>query len=145
MKFCQGLHKSDKLYDKIMDLEVKSWASAQDIIKKYAERQALKADLVESAAKAQGQMLMKLEGGGGQSPTRRPSSQSLGRDKKKPDPGSQRQSRERDRGGEKQKGGRSASNSRECWGCQEIVTGDYSSNCPKAKKEESGRPMTPYP
>ena len=69
-----------------MDLEVKSWASAQEIIKKYAESQALKADLVESAPKAQGQMLMKLEGGGGQSPTRRPSSQSPGMEKKKPDP-----------------------------------------------------------
>ena len=30
--------------------------------KKYAESQALKADLVESAPKAQGQMFMKLEG-----------------------------------------------------------------------------------
>ena len=64
----------------------------------------------------------------------------------KPNPSSQRQSRERDRGGGKQKGQRSASNSRECWGCHEIVKGDhYSSNCPKAKKEESGRPITPYP
>ena len=63
MKFCQGLHKSDRLSDKIMDLEVKAWASAQEIIIKYAERQAFKANLVESAPKAQGQMLMKLSGG----------------------------------------------------------------------------------
>lgn len=63
MKFCQGLHKSDRLSDKIMDLEVKAWASAQEIINKYAESQAFKANLVESAPKAQGQMLMKLSGG----------------------------------------------------------------------------------
>ena len=100
IKFCQGLHKSDRLYDKIMDMDIKSWAYAQEIIKKYAENQALKADLVESAPKAQGQMLMKLSRGE-QSPTqrRRPSSQYPRREKRKPDPGSQRQSRERARGG----------------------------------------------
>jgi hypothetical protein len=63
MKFCQCLHKSDRLSDKIMDLEVKLLVSAQEIINKYAESQALKADLVESAPKAQGQMLMKLSWG----------------------------------------------------------------------------------
>ena len=114
-KLCQGLHKSDRLYNKIIDMDIKSWASAQEIIKKYAENQALKTDLVKSAPKAQGQMLMKLSGGK-QSPTRRPSSQSPGRERRKPDPGSQRQSRERARGGEGQKGGRSPSNSRECCG-----------------------------
>ena len=25
MKYCQGLHKTDRLYDKLMDMEVKSW------------------------------------------------------------------------------------------------------------------------
>ena len=59
-KFCQGLHKSDRLYNKIIDIDIKSWASVQEIIKKYAENQALKADLVKSAPKAQGQMLIKL-------------------------------------------------------------------------------------
>ena len=49
MKYCQGLHKTDRLYDKLMDMDVKSWATAQEIIKKYAQSQALKADLVESA------------------------------------------------------------------------------------------------
>jgi hypothetical protein len=44
------------LYNKIIDIYIKSWASVQEIIKKYAENQALKADLV----KAQGQMLIKL-------------------------------------------------------------------------------------
>ena len=33
MKFCQGLHNADRLYDKIMDVEVKSWASVREIIK----------------------------------------------------------------------------------------------------------------
>ena len=79
MKFCQGLHKSDRLYDKIMDMDIKSWASVQEIIKEYAENQTLKADFVERAPKAQGQMLMKLSGGE-QSP--RPYSQSPGRDKR---------------------------------------------------------------
>ena len=59
-KFCQGLHKSDRLYNKKIDIDIESWASVQEIIKKYAENQALKADLVKSAPKAQGQMLMKL-------------------------------------------------------------------------------------
>ena len=44
----------------MIDIDIKSWASVQEIIKKYAENQALKADLVKSASKAQGQMLMKL-------------------------------------------------------------------------------------
>ena len=40
MKYCQGLHKTDRLYDKLMDMESKSWATAQEIIKKYAQSQA---------------------------------------------------------------------------------------------------------
>ena len=32
MKYCQGLHKTDKRYNKLMDMEVKSWATAQEII-----------------------------------------------------------------------------------------------------------------
>ena len=52
MKFCQGLNKTDRLYDKLMEMDVHSWATAQDIIKKYSQSQALKADLVESARKA---------------------------------------------------------------------------------------------
>ena len=49
MKYCQGLHKRDRLYDKLVDMEAKSWATVQEIIKKYVQSQALKADLVESA------------------------------------------------------------------------------------------------
>ena len=44
MKFCQDLHKSNRQYDKIIDMDIKSWASAAEINKKYAENQALKAD-----------------------------------------------------------------------------------------------------
>ena len=128
-----------------MEMDIKSWASAQEIIKKCAENQALKTDHVKSAPKAQGQMLLKLSGVE-QSPTQRPSSQSPGRERRKPDVGSQRQSSKRARGGEGKKGGRSPSNSRECCGWNEIVTGDhYSNNCPKKKKEEPGRSITPYP
>ena len=56
-----------------MEMDIKSWASAQEIIKKCAENQALKTDHVKSAPKAQGQMLLKLSGVE-QSPTQRPSS-----------------------------------------------------------------------
>ena len=47
MKFCQGLHKSDRLYDKITDIEIKSWATAQEIVKKFAQSQVLEAYLVK--------------------------------------------------------------------------------------------------
>ena len=40
MKFCQGLNKSDRLYDKLMELEVPSWAKAQEIKKKHAQSMA---------------------------------------------------------------------------------------------------------
>ena len=33
MKYCQGLHKTDRLYNKLMEMEVKSWSTAQEIIK----------------------------------------------------------------------------------------------------------------
>ena len=43
--------------------------------------------------------------------------------------------------------GSSKSGARECWECNEVVTGDhYQHNCPKKKKkEDESRPMTPYP
>ena len=87
-----------------MEMDIKSWASAQEIIKKCAENQALKTDHVKSAPKAQGQMLLKLSGVE-QSPTQRPSSQSPGRERRKPDVGSQRQSSKRARGGRGRKEG----------------------------------------
>ena len=52
MKFCQGLNKTDRLYDKLMEMDVHSWATAQNIIKNYSQSMALKADLVESAQEA---------------------------------------------------------------------------------------------
>jgi hypothetical protein len=113
MKYCQGLHKMDMLYDKLMDMEVKSWANAQEIIRKYAQSQALKADLVESTHKKQGHVVMKLSGDS--SPAPRPSSQSPGKQRKKYDSSSQPRGRDRARGREAQGGGRSSqdpSNSR---------------------------------
>ena len=45
--------------------------------------------------------------------------------------------------------GRSPSNNRICWTCDEVVTGNpYASTCPKLKKnktEEQTKPITPYP
>ena len=84
MKYCQGLHKTDRLYDKLMDMEVKSWATTQEIIKKYAQSQALNADLVESTPKNQGHIVNKMSGDSGPSP--RPASRSPGEQRKKYDP-----------------------------------------------------------
>ena len=87
MKYCQGLHKTDRLYDKLMDMEAKSWATAQEIIKKYAQSQALKADLVESAPKNQEHIVMKMSGDS--SLSQRSASRSPEGQRKKYDPGSQ--------------------------------------------------------
>ena len=57
MKFCQGLNKTDRLYDKLMEMDVHSWATAQNIIKNYSQSMALKADLVESAPRSQGHVV----------------------------------------------------------------------------------------
>ena len=43
-------------------MEVKSWATAQKIIKKYAQSQAFKAEHVESTPKNQGHIVMKMSG-----------------------------------------------------------------------------------
>ena len=118
---------------------------------KYAQSQALKADLVESAPKNQGHIVMKLSGDS--IPSQRPSSQSPWKQRKKYDPGSQTRGRDKTRVhpthgvGETQGTGRSPSNSRLCWNCQEVVTGDhYASTCTKArKKEDPNMPVTPYP
>ena len=34
MKYCQGLKPEDKLYDLLMEMEPKSWARAQEIIRR---------------------------------------------------------------------------------------------------------------
>ena len=83
MKFCQGLNKADRFYDKLMEMEIHSWAGAQDIIKKYSQSMALKGDLIESAPRAQGQVMNQMSGSGGSNP--RPASRSPGRPRKKLD------------------------------------------------------------
>ena len=87
------------------------------------------------------------------SPSQRSSSQSPGKQRNKYDPGSQTRGRDRTRanttngGGETQGSGRSPSNSRLCWNCDEVVTGDhYASTCTKPKKkEEPNRSITHNP
>ena len=124
-----------------------SWATAQDIIKKYSQSQALKADLIESAPKSQGHIVNQMSGSGGSA--LRPASRSPGEQRKKYDA----DTRGRDRtkappsNGGGQSPGRSKSGSGECWGCHEVVSGDhYQANCPKQKKkEDQSRSITPYP
>ena len=65
MKFCQGLNKSDRLYNKLMEMEVPSWVRAQEIIKKHSQSMAQKAVLVDSAPKPQGQVLNQMSGSSG--------------------------------------------------------------------------------
>ena len=79
MKFCQGLNKADRLYDKIMEMEIHSWTGAQEIIKKHSQSMALKADLIESAPRAQGQVMNQMSGSSGSGASNpRPSSRSPG-------------------------------------------------------------------
>ena len=75
MKYCQGLKKEDRLYNLLMEMEPKSWSRAQEIIRKYAQSMAKKADLVESRPKNQGH-IMNAMSGGSENPAPRPSSQS---------------------------------------------------------------------
>ena len=130
-----------------MEMEVHSWATAQDIIKKYSQSQALKADLMESAPKSQGHIVNQMSGSGGSAP--RPARQSPGEQRKKYDPDNRGRDKTKTHpshgGGHSP--GRSKSNSRVCWTCDEVVTGDhYAANCPKQnKKEEQTRLITPYP
>ena len=149
MKFSQGLNKSERLYKKLMELEVPSWARAQETIKKHAQSMAQKAVLVDSAPKtAQGQVLNQMSGSSGARPTSRwPGGQrkkldtdTRGRDKTKA-----QAAPHSNKGG--QSPGRSNSGARECWECNEVVTGDhYQADCPKRKKkDDEARSMTPYP
>ena len=148
MKFCQGLKQSDRLYDKLMEIDPKSWARAQEIIRKHAQSQAFKADLVESTPKNQGHVVMALSGGSG-NPTPRPLSQSPGKQRKK----YYTNTRWRDRAkgvGEALSSGRSSReprNSRICWNCDEITNNHYTNTCqkPQKNKEDPSRSVTPYP
>ena len=105
MKYCQGLHKTDRLYDKLMDMEVKSGATSQEIIKNYVQSQALKADLVESATKNQGHIENKMSGDSGPAP--RPAGRSPGEQRKKYDPGSQSLGRDKTKTHPTHRGGQS--------------------------------------
>ena len=104
---------------------------------------------MESAPKNQGHIVNKMSGDSG--PGQRPASRSLGEQRKKYDPGSQNRGRDKTKThpthGGGQSPGRSQSNSRICWTCDEVVTGDhYAANCPKQNKnEEQTMPITPYP
>ena len=81
MKFCQGLNKTDRLYDKLMEMDVHSWATAQNIIKNYSQSMALKADLVESAPRSQGHVVNQMLGSSGSAP--RPAIRSPGGQRRK--------------------------------------------------------------
>ena len=132
-----------------MEMDVHRWAGAQDIIKKYCRSMALKANLVESAPRAQGQVLNQMSGSGGSNP--RPTSRSPGGQRRKFDTDSRGRDKTKAQVPHSNKGGqspgRSKSGARECWKCREVVTGDhYQHNCPKQKKkEEEFRSMTSYP
>ena len=67
-----------------MEMEPKSWARAQEIIRRYAQNQALKADLVDARPKGQGNSMNSMSGGQ-RKQTPRHSSQSPGKQRKKYD------------------------------------------------------------
>ena len=104
---------------------------------------------MESAPKNQGHIVNKMSGDSGPAP--RPACRSLGEQRKKYDPGSQNRGRDKTKThlthGGGQSPGRSQSNSRICWTCDEVVTGDhYAANCPKQNKnDEQTMSITPYP
>ena len=112
MTFCKGLNKADRLYDKIMDMEIHSWSGAQEIIKKHSQSMALNADFVESAPRTQGQIIIQMSGNGVSNP--RPASKSPGGPR---DRGASR-GRDKTKTSNNSKGtqspGRSKSGAREC-------------------------------
>ena len=134
IKTCSNL-KIERLYNKLMEMDPKSFSRAKEIIRIYAQSQALKADLVESTAKNQGHVVMALSGGSG-SPTPRPSTQSPGKQRKKYASNTRR--RDKARGWEAQSSGRSSrdhSNSRVCWNCDKVTNNHFANNCPKPQKK----------
>ena len=76
MKYCQGLKPEDKLYDKLMEMDQKSWLNALLVIRRHAQNMAVKADLVD-VPKSKGHVIHSMTGGGS-----RPSSRSPGQQKK---------------------------------------------------------------
>ena len=119
-----------------MEMDPRPFARAKEIIRKYAQSQALKADLVESTPKNQGHVVMALSGGSG-SPTPRQSTQSPGKQRKKYASNSRR--RDKARGWEAQSSGRSSrdpSSRRVCWNCDEVTNNHFANTCPKPQKKE---------
>ena len=146
MKYCQGLKPEDKLHNLVMEMKPKSWARAQEIIRKYAQNMALNADLVKARPKGQGHM--NSMSGGLRNQTPRSLSLSPGKQRKKYDTNTR--GREQGRGGEARSSGRSSrdpSNSRVCWNCNEVTNDHFGNTCPKPqkKRDDPNRSVTPYP
>ena len=131
------------MYDKLMEMDPKSWARAQEIIRKHAQDIALKADLVEVTPKNQGHVVNAMSGGS-RNPTPRPSSQCSGKQRKKYDTNTR--GRDKARGGEA-RSSRDPSTSRVCWNCEEVTNDHFANTCPKPqkKKDDPNRSVTPYP
>ena len=144
MTFCKGLSETDRLYDKIVDMEIHSWSGAQEIIKKHTQSMALKADLVESAPRPQGQIMNQMSGSGVSKP--RQASKSPGKPKDRGASRGREKTKSPNKGSNKSQE-RSQSGAHECWTCHEVVEGNhFGYNCPKGEKEgEEKRPITPHP
>ena len=78
MKYFQIVKQDDRW----MEMEPKSWARAQEIIRKHAQNMALNADLVEARLKNQGPVMNAMSGES-RNPTPRPLSQFPGKQRKK--------------------------------------------------------------
>ena len=79
IKYCEGPKPEDKLHDLLMDMEPISWARTQEVIRRYAQYLALKADLGEARPKGHGHVINSMPVGP------RSSSQSPGKQRKKYD------------------------------------------------------------
>ena len=146
MTFCKGLNKADRLYDKIVDMEVHSWAGAQEIIKKHTQSMALKADLFESAPRPQGQIMNQMSGNGVSKP--RPTSKSPGGPRDRGASRGREKTKTPNENKDTKSPSRSQSGAHECWTCHEVVQGDhFGYNCPKGDKKEGEkrRAIPPYP
>ena len=105
---------------------------------------ALKADLVESAPRPQGQIMNQMSGSGVSKP--RQASKSPGRPRDRGASRGREKTKSPNKGSNKSQE-RSQSGAHECWTCHEVVEGNhFGYNCPKGEKEgEEKRPITPYP
>ena len=126
-------------------MEVHSWSGAQEIIKKHTQSMALKADLVESAPRTQGQIMNQMSGSGVSRP--RQASKSPGRPRDRGASRGREKTKIQNSDNETKSPSRSQSGAHECWTCHEVVQGDhFGYNCPKSKKEgEEKISITLYP